>query len=107
MVKKILFLGVSIILLINCRSGPATDSRHDGLIYWPAANAQEIELATLAAREWNTLHPRIPGTVQPIPESQSTEEVLLAAIVAFWIYLLRQPRGSVLALAGDQPQMPA
>lgn len=81
MVKKILFLGVSIILLINCRSGPATDSRHDGLIYWPAANAQEIELATLAAREWNTLHPRIPVTVQPIPESQSTEEVLLAAIV--------------------------
>lgn len=66
--------------MLSCRKGHQS-AQPDGLIYWPAANAQEIELARLAAREWNLLHPDIPVTVQPIPESQSTEEVLLAAIV--------------------------
>ncbi|MDZ7314825.1 MAG: extracellular solute-binding protein [candidate division KSB1 bacterium] len=51
------------------------------LVYWPAANVQEIALARQAAEEWNRLHPELPVKVQPIPESQSTEEVLLAAVV--------------------------
>lgn len=38
--------------------------------------------------------------------SQWISLLLLAAVVAFWIYLLRQPRGSVLALAGDPSQTP-
>ncbi len=53
----------------------------NGLVYWPAANVQEIQLAKSAADEWNKLHPDVPVLVQPIPESQSTEEVLLAAVV--------------------------
>lgn len=68
-------------LLGGCRGGSHGSAGHEGLVYWPAANAQEIELATLAAAEWNDAHPAVPVTVQPIPESQSTEEVLLAAVV--------------------------
>lgn len=34
--------------------------------------------------------------------SQWISLVLLAAVVALWVYILRQPRGSALALAGDQ-----
>lgn len=80
LVWVMLALGVGA-LLCGCRSGPRGKAGHEGLVYWPAANAQEIELAGLAAAEWNAAHPDMPVTVQPIPESQSTEEVLLAAVV--------------------------
>lgn len=76
-----MFLGLFFILFFSCRNGHQPSFQRAGLVYWPAANAQEIELAELAAKEWNSLNPHIPVTVQPIPESQSTEEVLLAAIV--------------------------
>ena len=32
------------VLLGGCRSGPRGGRGHEGLVYWPAANAQEIEL---------------------------------------------------------------
>ncbi len=54
--------------------GPVT------LTYWPAPNPQEIQLADTLVRLWNRLHPDIHVVMQPIPVSQSTEEVLLAAI---------------------------
>jgi multiple sugar transport system substrate-binding protein len=50
------------------------------ITYWPAPNPQEVQLADTLVREWNALHPGIHVTMQPIPVSQSTEEVLLAAI---------------------------
>ena len=50
------------------------------LTYWPAPNAQEVELADSLVRVWNRIHPEIQVRMQPIPVSQSTEEVLLAAI---------------------------
>lgn len=56
-------------------------SRKNELVYWPAANTHEIRLATRAVETWNRMHPDMPVRVQPIPESQSTEEVLLAAVV--------------------------
>ncbi len=50
------------------------------LTYWPAPNAQELQLADTLVRRWNALHPECRVLMQPIPVSQSTEEVLLAAI---------------------------
>lgn len=50
------------------------------LTYWPAPNVQEIQLADSIVREWNRRNPSIHVRMQPIPVSQSTEEVLLAAI---------------------------
>lgn len=50
------------------------------LTYWPAPNQQEVQLADTLVRLWNALHPGIHVRMQPIPVSQSTEEVLLAAI---------------------------
>lgn len=58
----------------NGETGPVT------LTYWPAPNAQEVELADSVVKEWNAKHPDIHVLMQPIPVSQSTEEVLLAAI---------------------------
>jgi multiple sugar transport system substrate-binding protein len=39
-----------------------------------------VELADSVVKQWNRLHPDIHVRMQPIPVSQSTEEVLLAAI---------------------------
>lgn len=66
-----------------------TDRKTDGsgsspvvvqLTYWPAPNPQEVQLADTLVKRWNQLHPGIHVRMQPIPVSQSTEEVLLAAI---------------------------
>jgi len=69
------------LILFSCRNAQTPGTGKKELVYWPAANAQEITLAKQAAELWNSSHPEIPVIVQPIPESQSTEEVLLAAVV--------------------------
>ena len=52
------------------------------LTYWPAANPGETRLANRLAAQWNRENPDIQVVVQPLPAGRSTEEVLLAAIVA-------------------------
>ena len=52
------------------------------LTYWPAANPPETRLANRLAEQWNREHPDVQVRVQPLPAGRSTEEVLLAAIVA-------------------------
>ena len=67
----------------GCPDGAPPADRPKGpleLTYWPAPNAQEVELADSLVRVWNRLHPDVHVRMQPIPVSQSTEEVLLAAI---------------------------
>jgi multiple sugar transport system substrate-binding protein len=74
-------------LALLCGSGCGNRSRSasdDGsvvyLTYWPATNQQEVRLADTLVQRWNRLHPDIQVLMQPIPASQSSEEVLLAAI---------------------------
>ncbi len=52
------------------------------LTYWPAANPAEVRLATRLVARWNAEHPDVHVRVQPLPAGRSSEEVLLAAIVA-------------------------
>ena len=52
------------------------------LTYWPAANPPETRLALRLAAQWNLENPDVQVRVQPLPAGRSTEEVLLAAIVA-------------------------
>jgi multiple sugar transport system substrate-binding protein len=52
------------------------------LTYWPAANPPETRLAMRLAAEWNLANPDVQVRVQPLPAGRSSEEVLLAAIVA-------------------------
>jgi multiple sugar transport system substrate-binding protein len=61
-------------------SAGGAEGETKGLTYWPAPNAQEVALADSLVKVWNRLHPDVPVRMQPIPVSQSTEEVLLAAI---------------------------
>ena len=50
------------------------------LLYWSANNPYEQEVARAVVKEWNAQHPDMPVHHQPIPEGQSSEEVILAAI---------------------------
>jgi multiple sugar transport system substrate-binding protein len=77
----VLVLLVSIIGL-SCSDHAQYSGGGDGieLTYWPAPNPEEITLADSIVRAWNRLHPDIHVRMQPIPVSQSSEEVLLAAI---------------------------
>ena len=80
------FAGIMVLmacLISGCgEQGKSPDGGGRGveLTYWPAPNPQEIQLADTLVRRWNALHPECRVRMQPIPVSQSTEEVLLAAI---------------------------
>ena len=52
------------------------------LVYWTSQNPQERTVADTLTARWNRTHPGIQVTVQPIPAGQSSEEVILASIVA-------------------------
>ncbi|MDZ7268972.1 MAG: extracellular solute-binding protein [candidate division KSB1 bacterium] len=62
----------------GCRNEPA--SNRPELLYWSANNPYEQEVARVVVQEWNALHPALRVHHQPIPEGQSSEEVILAAI---------------------------
>lgn len=70
------------------RRGPSgVEIARDGappimLTYWPAANPPETRLAMRLAAQWNAENPDVQVRVQPLPAGRSSEEVLLAAIVA-------------------------
>lgn len=79
-------VGAVVLGLVAAGCTGSTDRDESGdvvrLTYWPAQNEQERRLANELVAEWNTAHPDIQVTAQPIPAGQSSEEVLLAAIVA-------------------------
>lgn len=52
------------------------------LTYWPAANPTETKVAMRLTQQWNAENPDVQVRVQPLPAGRSSEEVLLAAIVA-------------------------
>jgi len=69
------FLGVLFFLSV----GPSYGVE---LTYWTSSNPEEIELGRSLVGQWNRLHPELQVKMQPIPATQSSEEVLLAAIVS-------------------------
>ncbi len=77
---KFFLILISSALLAGCSGGDSANKK-TGLIYWSANNQSEINLATRIVDEWNKLHPNIPVRHQPVPEGESSEEVILAAVV--------------------------
>jgi len=51
------------------------------LLYWSSNNQQEIDFAREMVAHWNEAHPEMLVHTQPVPEGQSSEEVILAAVV--------------------------
>ncbi len=53
----------------------------NNLIYWSSNNTQEIQFAKYVVDEWNRMHEGEKISFQPVPEGQSSEEIILAAVV--------------------------
>jgi multiple sugar transport system substrate-binding protein len=66
------------LLFTSCNSGKEKNRR---LLFWGSNNPQEIIFNSSLTKAWNDAHPANAVHMQPIPEGQSSEEVILAAVV--------------------------
>jgi multiple sugar transport system substrate-binding protein len=58
-----------------------SEQERNGLLFWSSNNNPEITFATQYTAKWNAQHPNEIVRHQPVPEGQSSEEVILAAVV--------------------------
>ncbi|HZH94539.1 MAG TPA: extracellular solute-binding protein [Flavisolibacter sp.] len=70
---------IFLLCLLTC-SCSRNAQNNNQLQFWSSNNKDEITLTTAATRNWNGSHP-LQVHIQPIPEGQSSEEVILAAVV--------------------------
>ncbi len=76
---RIIFIFSTCLTIFSCRNN---SSQKDGqLLFWCSNNNQEIILCDTLTAEWNRNNTSVPVHIQPIPEGQSSEEVILAAVV--------------------------
>ncbi len=79
--KKYLYAVTLILLcfLAYCSDG---NDRGNKFLYWSSNNPYEIEFAKYIVNKWNGENPNKAFIkFQPVPEGQSSEEVILAAVV--------------------------
>jgi len=74
LVVVILFIGV---LISSCKSS----KNDDELLFWSSNNSQEITYSKNLIEQWNKNHPEKQIMFQPVPEGQSSEEIILASVV--------------------------
>lgn len=80
-IRNILFVSVFFFLGVVCSSCSSSANEEQGLSYWASNNLEEIAFTQNAVERWNAAHPGQPVSYQPVPEGQSSEEVILAAVV--------------------------
>jgi len=78
-VKINIFIGILFYIFIGCSS--SNEKKEYELLYWSSNNSQEIEFAKIVISQWNEMHPEAKVQYQPVPEGQSSEEIILAAVV--------------------------
>ena len=79
------FSGIVLLLLaVAALSGCRQERIRKGydLEYWSSNNGGEIQFSQWAVDRWNKARPNDPVKYQPVPEGQSSEEIILAAVVA-------------------------
>ena len=76
--SKYCLVVIAFFLISSCKRGEVNNKE---LLFWCSNNNQEIKLCNNITDTWNRNHPATPVHMQPIPEGQSSEEVILAAVV--------------------------
>ncbi|RJP65823.1 MAG: extracellular solute-binding protein [Ignavibacteriales bacterium] len=76
---NIFLIAVFMISQLSCGNGRKSDANE--LLYWSSNNSDEITFAKMVVEKWNKEHLGRKVTFQPVPEGQSSEEVILAAVV--------------------------
>ena len=80
--KRILQYGIYLFLLVILAACSGDRKNKDSTIeYWSSNNIGEITFSQEIADAWNLMHPNLTLKYQPIPEGQSSEEIILAAVV--------------------------
>jgi multiple sugar transport system substrate-binding protein len=64
---------------LNCSK--VNNHSENALTYWCSNNTYEIQFARLTTEKWNQNHKDVAVSFQPVPEGQSSEEIILAAVV--------------------------
>ncbi len=77
--KEIILAGMLLLVTISCND--IRNRKDNSIIYWSSNNTDEIKYAKYIAGTWSEEHPTSPVKYQPVPEGQSSEEVILAAVV--------------------------
>lgn len=78
LIKKILFHIFLFTVIVSCNH---QTNNNKELLFWCSNNKDEITVSQNATQAWNAAHPQNAIHMQPIPEGQSSEEVILAAVV--------------------------
>ncbi|MCK8492569.1 extracellular solute-binding protein [Spirosoma sp. RP8] len=76
--RQVVRLGLGALLLAGCTQRVDTDR---SLTFWCSNNAGEIAFANEFVQRWQQQRPDKPLRYQPIPEGQSSEEIILASVV--------------------------
>ncbi|MGE5812828.1 MAG: extracellular solute-binding protein [Ignavibacteria bacterium] len=77
--NKIILIITAVFFSLSCSEKRNRDA--DSVIYWSSNNTEEIEFARQAVNLWNKKNPERMVSFQPVPEGQSSEEIILAAVV--------------------------
>ena len=78
MQQRLLFLGIVGVIFAGCTH---TEDSNRPLTFWCSNNAGEITFAKEFTNQWLKQRPDKPLRYQPIPEGQSSEEIILASVV--------------------------
>jgi multiple sugar transport system substrate-binding protein len=73
--------GYILILFFLAASCKSSTGKNKEILFWCSNNNQEIKWCTSIKDKWNHNNPALHVHMQPIPEGQSSEEVILAAVV--------------------------
>ncbi len=77
-IKKYIMALFFLLFALSCNHN---DIEKNSLTYWSSNNSYEIKFAKVVTDEWNENNPEFKISFQPVPEGQSSEEVILAAVV--------------------------
>ena len=79
--NKIKLNGIFLILVILASCSGGAKDRDYALEHWSSSNTGEIIFAKKMVEAWNLNHPEQSVKFQPVPEGQSSEEIILSAVV--------------------------
>lgn len=75
------YLALSLVLIAFLLNSCKSSEDNDQMLYWSSSNSQEITYSKKLLDDWNQKHPAKQIKFQPIPEGQSSEEIILASVV--------------------------
>lgn len=75
------YLPVFIVIIGLFLSSCNSSNDNGQLLFWSSSNSQEITFSKKMIENWNQNHPDKQIKFQPIPEGQSSEEIILASVV--------------------------